>query len=66
MQDTVSNDNDLLETSIAARELEIAKETVIQLEKNGKLRAIRTVGGRRLFRRIDVLKLKAEREAKRA
>ena len=58
------NANDFLETSDTARLLERSKEWVIALEKSGKLKALKTVGGRRLFRRGDVEKFKAERQRK--
>lgn len=51
-----------LMTSAAARLLGIAKETVLLWERNGKLPAIRTDNGRRLFWRSDVERLAKERE----
>jgi predicted site-specific integrase-resolvase len=63
MHEPVSTDNEYLMTSDVARELEIAKETVLQLNRNGKLHAIRAANGFRLFRRADVEKLKQERGA---
>jgi excisionase family DNA binding protein len=65
MHDTGTPDNDFLMTSDAARELGIAKETVLFWERTGKLPAIRTQNGRRLFRRSDIERLKREREAAR-
>lgn len=57
--------DDLLLTSDAARQLEISGQMVIRLESTGKLAAIRTTNGTRLFRRSDVEKLKEERDQKR-
>lgn len=57
--------NDFLTTSPAARELGVSAQAVIQWEREGKLHAIRTATGIRLFRREDIERLKAEREEKR-
>ena len=54
-----------VETGRAARELHISAERLRGLEARGVLKAIRTVGGRRLFRWGDILSLKAERDAER-
>jgi predicted site-specific integrase-resolvase len=50
--------------SPAARTLEISSQSVINLHKQGKLPGITTTTGVRLFRMTDILKLKAEREAR--
>lgn len=48
---------DFLKTSEVARVLSIGESTVRQWESEGRLRAVRTVTGQRLFRREDVEKL---------
>ena len=53
--------NDLLTPSDAARVLGLSADSVRVLSDNGRLPAMRTVGGRRLFRRADVDKLAIER-----
>jgi excisionase family DNA binding protein len=53
--------NDLLTPSDAARVLGLSADSVRVLSDNGRLPAMRTVGGRRLFRRADVDKLAVER-----
>jgi excisionase family DNA binding protein len=55
---------DYLMTSGAARLLGVAKETVLLWVRNGKLAAIQTENGRRLFLRTDVERLAKERNAK--
>ena len=61
-----SDKEELLTTTPAARELEVSSQRVIQLEQQGILKAIRTATGIRLFRRVDIERLKRERqEAKR-
>ena len=52
-------------TGEAGEILELASTTVIHYEKTGKLPAIRTARGVRLFKRSDVESFKAERQAKR-
>jgi excisionase family DNA binding protein len=64
MNNTATTDRDFLMTSDAARELGVARETVLLWERTGRLPAIRTQNGRRLFRRSDVERVKREREAK--
>lgn len=49
-------------TTEAARILEVAPETVRHWERIGRLPALKTERGVRLFNREDVLRLKAERE----
>lgn len=68
MHDPIRDDKDeMLMTSDVARELELSKEMVLQLNRNGKLPAVRAVNGFRLFKRTDVDRLKRERlEKKRA
>lgn len=56
----------LLLTSQAARLLAVSSETVRLWERTGQLRAVRVVGGLRLFQRVDVERLAREREALRA
>ncbi len=53
--------HDLLSTADAARILGVVPATVRQLERNGRLPAIRTAGGIRLFRRADVERFARER-----
>ncbi len=47
-----------------SRKTGAAAATVIWWERTGKLKALRTASGVRLFRRTDVEKLAAERAAK--
>jgi excisionase family DNA binding protein len=54
---------ELLTVMDAARVLDLAPATVRQLENTGKLPAMRTVSGTRLFRRADVEDLKRRRAA---
>lgn len=56
--------NEILSTSTAARELNVAAQTVRLWERLGKLPAVKTTDGRRLFFRSDVEKLKRERAAR--
>jgi excisionase family DNA binding protein len=51
-----------LTTSDVARRLDLAPDTVRALNRSGKLRAIRTESGRRIFREADVLRFIAKRE----
>jgi excisionase family DNA binding protein len=55
-------DEDLLTPLDAARVLGISPETVRALSNAGRLPTLRTVSGRRLFRRSEVERLAAERE----
>jgi excisionase family DNA binding protein len=57
----VTNPDDLLTPSDAARVLGLSPDSVRVLSDNGRLPAMRTVSGRRLFRRGDVDRLAAER-----
>ena len=52
---------EFLMTSAAARVAGVAKETIIYWEKTGKLPAIKTSNGRRLFLRADVERVAKER-----
>jgi DNA-binding transcriptional MerR regulator len=56
--------NEFLTTNDAAKVLRKAPSTVILYEKQGKLAAMRTQGGVRLFLRHDVERLAAEQERK--
>ena len=60
----MKNVNEFLSTSDAARLLNRASDTVRYYERTGKLEAIRTHGGMRLFRLEDVEKFAAEQKAK--
>jgi excisionase family DNA binding protein len=51
------NKPEYLSTSDAAKLLEKTRDTIIYYERIGKLNAIRTVGGIRLFRKQDVERL---------
>lgn len=53
--------NDLMTPSDAARILGLSADSVRVLGDTGRLPALRTVGGRRLFRRGDVEELAAQR-----
>jgi excisionase family DNA binding protein len=57
----VADPNDLLTPSDAARVLGLSPDSVRVLSDSGRLPAMRTVSGRRLFRRGDVDRLAAER-----
>lgn len=63
---TGTSELDFLMTSDVARELKVSAQRVIQLDHEGKLRAIRAANGTRLFRREDIERLKAEREVGRS
>ena len=52
----------LMTVSEAARALGKASETIRLWERNGKLPAIKTAGGVRLFRSQDVMKLAKKQE----
>lgn len=56
----------LLTPADAARLLGVVPATVRQMALSGRLPALRTESGMRLFRREDVERLAAEREAQRA
>lgn len=57
----VADPNDLLTPSDAARVLGLSPDSVRVLSDSGRLPAMRTVSGRRLFRRGDVDRLAAAR-----
>ncbi len=57
---------ELLAPRDAAALLGLSTERVQQLDREGKLHALRDSAGRRLFRKNDVLRLKAKRERARA
>jgi excisionase family DNA binding protein len=59
------NDAALLETSMAARMLDVSADTVRAWSQQGRLRSVRTAGGTRLFARRDVERLREERDAQR-
>jgi DNA-binding transcriptional MerR regulator len=48
-------------SAAAARELEVSSQTIINWEKTGKLAAIKTANGVRLFRRSDIERMKTVR-----
>jgi excisionase family DNA binding protein len=60
----VADPNDLLTPSDAARVLGLSPDSVRVLSDNGRLPGMRTVSGRRLFRRGDVDRLAAERASR--
>jgi excisionase family DNA binding protein len=60
---TATDPNDLLTPSDAARVLGLSPDSVRVLSDSGRLPALRTVSGRRLFRRGDVDRLAADRAA---
>ncbi len=55
------SEDDLLSPSVAARELGVAAVTVRLWETQGKIPAIKSTDGRRLFRRSDIDDLKRKR-----
>jgi excisionase family DNA binding protein len=55
------NPDDLLTPSDAARVLGLSADSVRVLSDNGRLPSMRTVSGRRLFRRSDVDRLAIQR-----
>lgn len=57
--------SEFLLTNEAARVLSVAPSTVLHYERTGQLAAMRTQGGVRLFRRIDVERFKNQRDIKR-
>ena len=52
----------ILSTGDVARRLDVSSEFIRKLERLGKLVAMRTAGGQRIFRAEDVERLAAERE----
>lgn len=61
--DTNDGPSDLLTTGAAARELGRSESTIRKYDRLGILPAVRTSGNVRIFRRVDVDRLKAQREA---
>lgn len=57
------NPDDLLAPSDAARVLGISVDQVRQLSDKGTLPTLKTVGGRRLFKRADVVRILEARRA---
>jgi excisionase family DNA binding protein len=57
-----SDDDELLTPMDAARVLGLSPDMVRNLSKSGRLPTLKTVSGRRLFRRGDVERVAAERE----
>lgn len=57
----VADPNDLLTPSDAARVLGLSPDSVRVLSDSGRLPSMRTISGRRLFRRGDVDRLAADR-----
>jgi excisionase family DNA binding protein len=57
----IPDSNDLLTPSDAARVLGLSADSVRVLSDSGRLPSMRTIGGRRLFRRGDVDRLAVER-----
>ena len=55
-------DDQFLATCDAAKVLNCTPDNVRSLERRGRLIAIRTPGGRRIFRAIDVERLAMERQ----
>lgn len=55
----------MLLTSDAARVLNVSADEVRRLERTGRLKALRSRGGVRLFSESDVARLKAERDQRR-
>ena len=65
IMDEPKQENDLLmRTSGAARELGLSSQRVLQLADAGTLPCTKTADGTRLFRQCDVRRLKKEREAR--
>jgi excisionase family DNA binding protein len=52
----------LLSTGDVARRLGVSSEFIRKLAREGKLAAMRTAGGQRIFRNEDVERLAADRE----
>jgi DNA-binding transcriptional MerR regulator len=62
-QATPSDQAEFLMASDVARECEVSRGAVLDWDRRGILRAaIRTVNGTRLFRRVDVERIKRHRE----
>jgi len=63
---TKRDPNELMTPSEAARLLGLSPDSVRAMSDGGRLPTLRTVSGRRLFRRADVEHLVAERARRRA
>jgi len=57
---------ELLTTADVARILDVVPATVRLMERDGRLPALKTPGGQRLFRRSDVERLAAARAERRS
>ena len=55
----------LLTVGDVARRLQVMPDTVRELERRGRLRALRTEGGVRLFRKADIERFAQEFQARR-
>jgi len=53
------------ETHVVARELGLTPDRVRRMEAAGIIHAVRTVGGRRLFARAEIERVRALRDAQR-
>lgn len=58
-------DQDWLTVADVSRRLNLMPDTVRELERRGRLKAIRTEGGVRLFRKSDVEQFAREFQARR-
>jgi excisionase family DNA binding protein len=54
--------NQFLLVTEAARELGVAATTVREMERDGRLKALKTPGGVRLFKSDEISRLAAERK----
>jgi excisionase family DNA binding protein len=61
----LSGSIDPVQTTEAARILDVSAETVRWLERTGRLRALRTRNGVRIFDRLDLERIAKERAAAR-
>lgn len=55
----------LYETYVVARELGVTPDRVRRMEAAGVIRAVRTAGGRRLFAKQEIERVRAVRDAQR-
>lgn len=60
------NNEQLMATCDAAKALNCTPDNVRLLERRGHLPAMRTLGGRRIFRAVDVARLAADRKVRNA
>ncbi len=56
--------DEMLMTADAARVLDVTPAMIRLLERQGKLKAVRTMSGVRLFPRAEVMRVRAERDAR--